>query len=187
MFYISLPFMPDTIKLKPIVPTVAGLAAGLALLVGCTAQNPNTDEAESEPGEELNQDEKSLAAEAGFSLLGDTSLVSNAEAPDVPAPSYVSGGFAASASAEGVPTKDAYGNPIDTITGLTRAVDYYNRYLRTYIPSDEDEEKNFKPFPPLKSLQQLVEYKLIRAVPKAPDGKKYVYDEATATVKMVDQ
>lgn len=71
-----------------------------------------------------------------------------------------------------------------TIAALEQAVEYYTRVLMNRTPVDEEEEKRFKPVPPLKDLEQLVQYRLIKAVPAGPNGKKYVYDAQTGKVKL---
>ncbi len=175
--------MPDTTKLKPIVPAILGLAASLALLAGCTAQNPEVDP---EPAEPISEEDAASAAEGGISLFAESSNGTQAEAPPPPTTELP---FAQNPTATkaGIPTVDADGNQIDTITGLQRAVEYYQRVLAVREPDDEEEEKYFKPVPPLTNLQQLVDYRVIRAIPKAPEGKKYVFDKDSGLVKLVSQ
>lgn len=106
-------------------------------------------------------------------------------------PGAPAGTETAAAAATGAPANEALipieatGKEADTIAALERAIEYYTRVLQTRVPIDEAEMKTFKPVPPLKDLQQLVEHRLIRAVPAGPDGSKYVYDTTTGKVKLV--
>jgi len=84
-------------------------------------------------------------------------------------------------------TKEADPNTAKVLEGLNRAVEYYTRALSSRVPQDEEEQKTFKPVPPLTDLEQLVTYRVIRAVPAAPAGKKYVFDAQTGTAKLVNQ
>jgi hypothetical protein len=114
---------------------------------------------------------------------------SAAQPPSTPgaAPAAPADAANANPSPEGLPMTDDSGKVLDTLGGLQRAVEYYTRVLVPRVPVDEEEEKRFKPVPPLKDLQQLVEYKVIRAVPAAPAGKKYVYDPISGKVKLENQ
>lgn len=105
-------------------------------------------------------------------------------AAPAPAPSLPTRGMEAQ-SATGLQTVDADGKALDTIAGLERAVEYYTRVLVPRTPIDEAEEKTFKPVPPLTDLQQLVEYRVIKAIPAGPDGARYVYDKESGKVKLV--
>lgn len=72
------------------------------------------------------------------------------------------------------------------LTVLNNAVEYYQRVLASRVPADEEEAKRFKPVPPLTDLQQLVQYRVLKALPAAPAGKKYVYDAKDGRVKLAD-
>lgn len=102
------------------------------------------------------------------------------EAPNIPAepPPVIEG----VTSKEGLALVGEDGKTLDTQAGLQRAVEYYTRELLTRVPVDEEEEKRFKPVPPLTDLQQLVTYKVIRAIPPAPAGKKWAYDAQAGKV-----
>ncbi len=100
------------------------------------------------------------------------------EAPEIPPQS-------ADISAEGLVTKDAEGNALDKTAQLQQAVDYYTRVLEPKVPESEEEAKTFKGYPPLTDLEQLVKARVIRAVPAAPAGKKYVIENGK--VKLVAQ
>ena len=108
-----------------------------------------------------------------------------AGAPAAPA-SVFANAAGEGATSDGVPTKDADGKTIDTLAGLNRAVEYYTRALQTLQPQDEEQAKNWKPYPSLTSLDQLVQYKVIRAVPPAPAGKKWHYDPTKWKVTLED-
>lgn len=75
----------------------------------------------------------------------------------------------------GVPLNDDDGNTLNTMQGLQRAVDYYTRVLAPKSTPQFPGDKR-QPLPPLTDLQQLVTYKIIKAVPPPPDGKKYVIE-----------
>lgn len=79
------------------------------------------------------------------------------------------------------------GHQLDTIKGLERAVEYYQRVLMPRTALDLADVKTFKPTPPLTNLDQLVEWRVIRAVPHAPPGQKYIYDTESGQVKLVAQ
>lgn len=106
-------------------------------------------------------------------------------APEAPA-SVFANTSGEGATSDGVPTKDADGKTIDTLAGLNRAVEYYTRVLQPMQAESEEQAKTFKGYPPLTSLEQLVQYKVIRAVPPAPAGKKWSYDTQKYQVVLID-
>jgi hypothetical protein len=167
-------------------PFAHALSAGVAMLIlaaGCTP----------EPTEEM---DPSFVAEHEYAedeaLLADDSDDVEIEAPAFPgvelpfeAGATDLGAGEAKATAEGLPAFDDEGRPLNTLAALELAVDYYQRVLVTWVPEDEDQERYWKPIPPLTDLQQLVEYRIIRAVPEGPDGQRYVYDAEAGRVKLV--
>jgi hypothetical protein len=163
-------------KIISFISTI-GCVAGLVAATGCTQENPEVADDTFEVEEaESNGDDLSLLAEE------------SAETEPAPPPARTEMPFTTGAVAttpEGIPTEDSEGERMDTVTGLQRAVEYYQRVLRTYIPDDEEAERLHKPVPPLTDLQQLVTYRIIRAVPEGPEGKKYVYDATDGRVKLV--
>jgi hypothetical protein len=140
-------------------------------------------------------DEASSADSGGGS--SDTTLGSGANPgapaadgqPDAPAAPtempFASGTTqAADPNSSGLPTTGEDGQALDTIAALERAVEYYQRVLRTRVAESEEEEKYFKPVPALTDLQQLVQYRVIRSVPAGPNGQRYVYDVEAGKVKL---
>jgi hypothetical protein len=93
---------------------------------------------------------------------------------------------AVDATPEGIPTTDETGRPLETIQGLQKVADYYSRVLMPNSgPRSPMEVGKKQPLPPLTDLQQLVKMRLIKQVPAAPAGKKFVIEGGV--VKMVDQ
>ncbi len=70
------------------------------------------------------------------------------------------------------------------LASLNVAAEYYNRAIVTMVAEDEEQAKNWKQPPALTDLQQLVAYKVIRAVPPAPAGRKFIYDPKDGKVKL---
>jgi hypothetical protein len=93
-------------------------------------------------------------------------------APAAPVDSLNSG--MSSDQATGIPTTDGEKN-LSAQQGLQRAVDYYNRSMVPASTPQAPGDKR-KMLPPLTSLQQLVDYRVIKAIPPAPDGKKWVLE-----------
>lgn len=87
-------------------------------------------------------------------------------------------------NAAGLPTSDGEGNVLNAIQGLQRVVDYYNRTLLPQSAPRAPGDRR-KPLPPLTDLQQLVSMGLVKQLPQAPPGKKYVLEGGI--VKTVNQ
>jgi hypothetical protein len=156
------------------------IAAGLCLALGCAPaddENPSSDEAA----------QSGMSDEGGGAVLETEDAAEPANEPAAPTelPFATGGDMADASTSDGLPTVDDEGNALNTIAALERAVEYYNRVLRTRVAESEEEEKYFKPVPPLTDLQQLIQYRIIRAVPAGPDGRKYVYDAEAGKVKLV--
>jgi hypothetical protein len=159
---------------------LALLMVGLAIAAGCS------------PGDDIGTAGGSDGGTVGTSTTtpsdGPTGGGNDAVSPPVAAPTELpfssAGGEAADPTGFGLPTTGDDGKSLDTIAALERAVEYYDRILRTRVAESEEEEKYFKPVPPLTDLQQLVQYRVIRAVPAGPNGQRYVYDAQTGKVKL---
>lgn len=95
--------------------------------------------------------------------------------PDTnPVPAQVLTSGMSKDDATGVPTTDGEKN-LDAQQGLQRAVDYYNRSMRPASgPQAPGQQRQM--LPALTSLEQLVQYRVIKAVPPAPAGKKWVLE-----------
>ena len=167
--------MEQTHKNNWKAPLTAVLLA--VVVAGCTAKEESTPA--SAPADGPVAPDTSMPADAATS----TPVAPPGEPPSTP----FATGDSTETTTEGVPTKDADGKTIDTLAGLNRAVEYYTRVLMPMVAEDEEQAKTFKGYPPLTSLDQLVQYKVIRAIPAAPSGKKYVYDTKEYNVKLVNQ
>jgi hypothetical protein len=123
------------------------------------------------------------AATSPPASAGAAPAVAASEAPAQPPPVA----FGGPTTTEGLPAQDESGNSMDTLAALQYASEVYERLKAMDYPDDEEAAKRWKPRPPLTDLQQLVQYRIIRAVPAAPAGQKYVYDAQTKKVKLVSQ
>jgi hypothetical protein len=128
------------------------------------------------------------ASEAGATVAATPAEASPQTDPAATAPAAPPApAFSGEVSSEGLPMKDEDDQPLDTLAALQYAVDTYERLRGMDGPDDEEEAKTWKPMPEITDLQQLVRYRLIRAVPQAPAGKKYVYDPQTRKVSLAGQ
>jgi hypothetical protein len=154
------------------------LVAGL--LVGAPACTPDPDASAPTPSDSADATPAADAGTADTSTADANTTPGAPEAPPAPA-------FSGEVSSEGLPMKDEDDQPLDTLAALQYAVDTYERLRGMDGPDDEEEAKTWKPMPEITDLQQLVRYRLIRAVPQAPAGKKYVYDPQTRKVSLAGQ
>jgi hypothetical protein len=154
---------------------LVGSVAVISLALGCGPQEDPSD-----PGAvgSVSQGGAAVAAAPAEASPQTDPAATAPEAPPAPA-------FGGETSTEGLPMKDEDGKSMDTLAALQYAAEVYDR-LQAMEPVDDDNPA-FKPRPPLTDLQQLVQYRIIRAVPAAPAGQKYVYDGQTRKVKLVSQ
>ncbi|MEW6306240.1 MAG: hypothetical protein AB1705_22465 [Verrucomicrobiota bacterium] len=106
------------------------------------------------------------------------------KAPDatVVAPTVAGAATNAAASLAGTvaPLEDDDGKPLtDTLAIMQRAADIYNDYRFASVEEEDDE-----PWPALTDLSLLVKYKVLRALPAPPPGKRFVYDKETGKVTL---
>ncbi len=90
-------------------------------------------------------------------------------------------GMESKGDASGLPTQ-VEGKALSTQQGLQRAADYYSRnLLPASVPQAPGDKR--KTLPPLTDLQQLVDFRVIKAIPPAPDGKKWVLEGSQVKLK----
>jgi hypothetical protein len=172
--------MKHTSPIRDLIPmmknTLALLSVGalLGLLVGCSpAEDANPLPPSAPPPSPLAESSPENAA-----LAAAASVETSAQPPAI--------AFGGATSAEGLPMQNDEGKTLDTMASLQYAAEVYER-LRGMEPPVDDDNPRYKPRPPLTDLQQLVQYRVIRAVPAAPAGQKYVYDPQTGKVKLGSQ
>ncbi|MEW6304751.1 MAG: hypothetical protein AB1705_14855, partial [Verrucomicrobiota bacterium] len=74
---------------------------------------------------------------------------------------------------------DPEGRRVDDFTALQAACDGYSRLMGS-VAGPED-----KPLPPLTAdMSGLIARGLVKAIPTAPDGKRYIFDTETRKVKI---
>lgn len=66
----------------------------------------------------------------------------------------------------------------------TDSVDFLNRAVRSYQDTRKYKSDDSPDWPPMTDLSLLVKYKVIRAMPAAPAGQKFVLDPQTRKVVM---
>lgn len=86
-----------------------------------------------------------------------------------------------SANAAYFQAEGAAGVPKDAVELLNRAIQVYGE--RRQETDDGDGPK----WPVITDLNQLVRYKILRALPAAPSGKKYALDPKTKVVSLADK
>lgn len=164
------------ILLKGVGMTPLALVACCLIWTGC---NP--------PKEEEHPAADAPSRPAAPAAPASTGALESLGAP-APAPPPLQGVAAAPEASSLTPaTEGTPASPDAALALLENAAEHYTRELMTRVPADEEEAQNFKPVPPLTNLEQLVQYRLIRAVPAAPPGKKFIYDAKDGKVKLVTQ
>jgi hypothetical protein len=153
------------------------LAGALLFISACTPAEDETVPADA------GGSSSTTATPAASSDSGGAAAAASTEAPAQPPPVA----FGGPTTTEGLPSQDEDGKSMDTLAALQYASEVYERLKAMDYPDDEEAAKRWKPRPPLTDLQQLVQYRIIRAVPAAPAGQKYVYDAQTKKVKLVSQ
>jgi hypothetical protein len=160
------------------------ISAGAALILaaaGCSKDESLAELPASNPADSSMSGLSSALADE--TAAAPAAAAATTTASDTP---FTTGVLAQTASPEGLPTVDDNGRHLDTLAGLQRAVEYYERVIATRVAQSEEEEKIFKPAPRLTSLQQLVQFRVIKAVPAAPSGMQYVLDPQTRQVKLTN-
>jgi len=63
-------------------------------------------------------------------------------------------------------------------------VDFLQRAVRSYLSTQKYTSDDSNELPPLTDLSMLVQYKVVRALPSAPPGQKYILDPKTRKVEL---
>lgn len=106
-------------------------------------------------------------------------------APTTPPPAAGGAGAgaapAAAAAAEAEPKeiKDVDGKTLSAVQYMQNLVDTYNRLRATQVEGNQ--------WPPLTDLQQVVNVGLVKRLPSAPAGQKFVFDAPSGKVKVMSQ
>lgn len=77
--------------------------------------------------------------------------------------------------------QDDEGKPITVVQYVQRAVDAYERMRYASVEGDKP------PWPPLQDLSQLVKVGILKTLPPAPAGEKFVLDPRTQKVSLAGQ
>jgi len=86
----------------------------------------------------------------------------------------------AAAASVKVTLEDEDGNPLtDSLQIMQRAVEVYDERRFSSV-----EEETDQPWPPLKDLSQLVQYKILPRLPPPPAGRRWVLDATGKTVSL---
>jgi hypothetical protein len=110
-----------------------------------------------------------------------TSMDLSSEAPDTAPPPGEVAGALAEAEAEPLRMVDDEGNALTALAYLQQAVDTYDRSRAGTATADSDG------WPELTDLSQLVKYRIVRRLPPAPPGQRFVFDAKTGKVGLVNQ
>ncbi len=149
---------------------------GGALFAGCGDDDVKGSDL---PPIDAAADERSAAAEEAMEAEEKKEAIAEFEAelaaamPELPA--TTPGAPVTAQAALGEYGQDDEGNNIDLLTALNNAM-VELELKRTYWMENEI------PIPPITNVQQLVQYRVVRAVPAPPAGKQYKVDPKTLKV-----
>lgn len=99
-----------------------------------------------------------------------------------PPPAPAAGGTAAAPAAaepESKEIKDPEGKTLSALQYMQNLADTYGRMRATQVEGNQ--------WPPLTDLQQIVNVGLVKRLPSAPAGQKFVFDAQSGNVKLMTQ
>ena len=101
-----------------------------------------------------------------------------------PPPAPAAGGAAAAAAPaaaepESKEIKDPEGKTLSALQYMQKLADAYGRMRATQVEGNQ--------WPPLTDLQQIVNVGMVKRLPSAPAGQKFVFDAQSGNVKLMTQ